>query len=70
MMMMMVLILQVLLLLRHYCVSVSVGVGVGGFEDVGPEAVAALAGELKGFRVAGVVVCCEGLGRRLQADQL
>ena len=43
---------------------------LGVLGHIGPEAVAALAGELKGFRVAGVVVCCEGLGRRLQADQL
>jgi hypothetical protein len=43
---------------------------LGVLGDVRAEAVAALAGEAKGVGVAGVVVCCECLGRRLQADQL
>jgi hypothetical protein len=43
---------------------------LGVLGDVGAEAVAALAGELEGVGVACVVICCEGLGRRLQADQL
>ena len=43
---------------------------LGVLGDVGAEAVAALAGVVKSVGIAGVVVCCGGLGRRLQADQL
>lgn len=43
---------------------------LGVLGDVGTKAVTALAGEGKGVGVAGVVICCEGLGRRLQADEL
>lgn len=43
---------------------------LGVLGDVGPEAVAALAGVVKGVGVASVVVCGGGLGRWLQADQL